>query len=176
MSATPAVRISIDRARLQAHAVGVVAAAERHVPAAMRRWSWNVVREAKANVPVKTARLKNSIRPEPVVGSISSGWEVDVLAGGVNGVSYAPHVEFGTAAHVIKTKPSNRPARTGGRRGRGRLRFESPKGQFRFAKEVHHPGTTARSFMRNAVEAQMNEGARLVADAVERSFAEGMAR
>jgi hypothetical protein len=62
----------------------------------IKNWSDRTEADAKRDVPVDTGDLKNSIRTE----STNNGLTWSVLAGGINGVNYAPFIEFGTGARV----------------------------------------------------------------------------
>jgi HK97 gp10 family phage protein len=59
-------------------------------------------------------------------------------------VSYALFVEFGTKPHVIRPKDPN-----------GVLHWRDRNGDH-YAKEVHHPGTTAQPFLIPALDALAN--------------------
>ena len=71
---------------------------------------------------------------------------------------HAPHIEYGTAPHVIKPKA-----------GRKFLRFPGAGG-FVFAKQVNHPGTTAQPFF--FADGQRREG--VVLKAMGEAFADKM--
>ena len=62
----------------------------------IKDWSERTKSAAKNKVPVKTGDLKGTIRTE--VSNNGLTWSV--LAGGINGVNYAPYVEFGTGVGV----------------------------------------------------------------------------
>ena len=62
-------------------------------------WAKRLEAVAKRDVPVKTGDLKNSIRA--ILGANGLTWIVK--AGGINGVNYAPYVEFGTGSFVSDT-------------------------------------------------------------------------
>lgn len=113
------------------------------VPPILRRSHRSLTRriatQARVDVPVRTARLGRSIReddqlsvgPFVVTGGVSAG-------GGAEGVGYALYVHEGTRPHLIL------PRRPG-----GTLAFQMD-GRTVFARSVHHPGTKARPFLRNA--------------------------
>lgn len=61
-------------------------------------WAKRTTEAAKRDVPKDTRALENSIRY--VLGKDKLTWIVK--AGGINGVNYAPYVEFGTGALVDK--------------------------------------------------------------------------
>jgi hypothetical protein len=62
----------------------------------IKSWADRTKTAAVNKVPVKTSALKNTIRT-----SVSNnGLTWSVLAGGINGVNYAPYVEFGTGTGV----------------------------------------------------------------------------
>lgn len=73
---------------------------------------------------------------------------------------HAPHIEFGTAPHVIRPKA-----------GRRALRFPGAGG-FVFAKRVNHPGTQAMPFF--YADSKRREG--LVLKAMEKAFMNKMER
>jgi hypothetical protein len=62
----------------------------------IKDWSERTKIAAVNKVPVKTRELQKTIRTE--VSNNGLTWSV--LAGGINGVNYAPFVEFGTGAGV----------------------------------------------------------------------------
>lgn len=71
---------------------------QRKVQEEVRDWAERTEAAAKRDVPVDTGDLKSSIRS--VVGANGLTWIVK--AGGINGVDYAPYVEFGTGTRVDK--------------------------------------------------------------------------
>lgn len=62
----------------------------------LQDWAERTEQKAKEKVPVDTGALKSSIRA--VLGADKLTWIVK--AGGINGVNYAPYVEFGTGTGV----------------------------------------------------------------------------
>lgn len=62
----------------------------------VREWSQRTDAAATRDVPVDTGALKSTIRA--VVANNGLTWIVK--AGGINGVNYAPYIEFGTGARV----------------------------------------------------------------------------
>jgi hypothetical protein len=65
----------------------------------IKDWSERTKNDAIRDVPVKTGDLKGTIRT-----SVSNnGLTWSVLAGGIEGVNYAPFVEFGTGVNVDKS-------------------------------------------------------------------------
>lgn len=126
------------------------AALEEEVSPILRRSHRSLTRrianQARVDVPVKTGNLGRSIREDDqlMVGPfvVTGG----VSAGGLE-ADYALYVHEGTRPHMIF------PRRPG-----GTLAFEVD-GRTVFARSVHHPGTRARPFLRNAatrVAAQLN--------------------
>lgn len=99
----------------------------------MAAWQRRGAAQARQDVPVKTGNLGRQVRegrigvrgPRTVTGSIEDH------------ADYALYVHEGTRPHVIR--PKNGKA----------LRF-NVGGRTVFAKVVHHPGTGARPFLRNA--------------------------
>ena len=108
--------------------------------AALRAGSKEIADEAKRLVPVKTGRLRDTIR---VTSRVIKGVPTaKVVAGGASkgkrkGAFYAPMIEFGTNAHIIRSK-------TG-----GTLSFNGVK-----VFEVQHPGAQKKPFMRPASDAR----------------------
>ena len=88
-----------------------------------------VEEEMRGAVPVRTGRLRDSIRRQ--IGETSAS--VETSSG------YGRIVDLGSASHVIK-------ARDG-----GYLRFEID-GTVIFRKQVNHPGFTGRFFTRTTVQ------------------------
>lgn len=86
-----------------------------------------IAEDARINCPVKTNKLRASIRH---VGN-------KIFCGGP-GIEYWFYVEYGTRPHEIR--PVNVSA----------LHWEDAHGEH-FAKLVHHPGTKANPFLRNAL-------------------------
>jgi hypothetical protein len=97
------------------------------------------VARAKEIVPRKTGNLGRTIR----LGQVTES-EVQILAGGQEGVGYAQFVEFGTRPHVIR--PRNRKVLAWGasKRLSGNARSGS---DMIFAHEVNHPGTAPKPFL-----------------------------
>lgn len=106
--------------------------------AALRAGSKEIAEEAKRLVPVRSGRLRDTIR---VTSRLVNGVPTaKVVAGGrakgkSKGAWYAHLVEFGTAAHVIRA------------RGAAPLAFNGIK-----AREVNHPGAKKKPFMRPAAD------------------------
>lgn len=91
-------------------------------------------KEARANVPVKSGDLRNSIRVSVRV-SAKAGVIDGTVKAGDRKAFYAHMVEFGTQRHVIK-------ARKG-----GMLNING-----RLVSQVDHPGARAKPFMRPAFD------------------------
>jgi HK97 gp10 family phage protein len=109
---------------------------------ALRAGAMVIMEQAKANVPVKTGALRDSLR-------VSTGYKngkvtATVKAGGKTkrggDAFYAHMVEFGTSAHNIAAKAG------------GWLSFMNV-----FAKEVAHPGARAKPFLRPAMDARAQD-------------------
>lgn len=99
----------------------------------LREASRQVVQRAKVLAPVRTGRLRSSIRAEPprifsLRGSVTVGSDLE----------YAGYVNDGTAPHVIRP------------RRRRALRF-IVGGRVVFARRVNHPGTRANPFLDRAL-------------------------
>ena len=108
---------------------------------ALRAGAKVIEAEAKANVPIASGVLRDSIR----VSARRKGSTVtaSIKAGGKTksgDAFYARFVEFGTAAHVIKGK-------VGGWLSFGGL----------FTKSVQHPGAKPQPFMRPALDAKAEQ-------------------
>jgi hypothetical protein len=119
-------RIRLDRAALNRT---IMNASRSELREAARQ----VVNRAKVLAPVRTGRLRSSIRAEPprifsLRGSVTVGSDLE----------YAALVNDGTRPHVIR--PRNAKV----------LRF-TVGGQVVFARVVNHPGTKARPFLDRAL-------------------------
>jgi hypothetical protein len=119
-------RIRLDRAQLNR----TLTNASR---SELREASRQVVNRAKILAPVRTGRLRSSIRAEPprifsLRGSVKVGSDLE----------YAAFVNDGTRPHQIR--PRNRQV----------LRFQVG-GRTVFAKVVNHPGTRPRPFLDRAL-------------------------
>lgn len=92
--------------------------------------------QARLNVPVRTGFLGRSIVEDPiqVVGPFR------VESGVTATASHAAAVELGTAPHVIRPRNGQF------------LRFPGRDGRPVFVREVHHPGTRPRPYLRTAAE------------------------
>ena len=115
--------------------------------AALRAGAKVIADEAKRNVPEKSGELKKSIRS----GSKATrqGQVIATAKAGNDKAWYWRFVEFGTQAHLIMAKNQKSMAFGGV-----------------FAKQIEHPGATARPFMRPALDAKAQEAIQKVADVV----------
>ncbi|UJE15677.1 hypothetical protein SEA_LIGMA_22 [Gordonia phage Ligma] len=103
--------------------------------AQMRDLTRKIANQARMRVPVRTGNLGRSILEDPV--TMVGPFRVE---GGVTAhAHYAAAVHEGTRPHIIR--PRNASV----------LKFDVG-GRTIFAREVHHPGTRARPFLRNAAE------------------------
>lgn len=138
---------------------------ERNIMRAALRQGANVVaKEAKQNVPVRYGNLKRSIRTG--TNRTPTGVEGYVRAGGRKGggkkdksAFYAKFIEFGAGAHDI-TAGKNK-----------KLLAFVPKGMGLVGKKVvtysvHHPGTTAKPFLRPAMDARSSDAIAAVASKI----------
>ena len=119
-------RVRLDRAQLNRQMTN----ASR---AELREASRQVVNRAKVLAPVRTGRLRSSIRAEPprifsLRGSVTVGSDLE----------YAAMVNDGTRPHVIRP------------RAKQVLRFQVG-GRTVFAKVVNHPGTKPNPFLDRAL-------------------------
>lgn len=96
--------------------------------------AFRVMNEAKRRCPVKSGRLKGSIRIQPMAGG-PAGFYVRV---GTD-VEYAAAVHNGTKPHVITPTNANV------------LHFQIG-GEDVYAMSVHHPGTRGQPFLTDALE------------------------
>lgn len=105
----------------------------------LARLSRRVVAQAKVNAPVDTGYMRAQIAADPMV---TTGMTVrQTIRVGGDAAEYAIYVHEGTRPHVIR--PRNKSV----------LMFNGREGKV-FAREVHHPGTRARPFLRNALESE----------------------
>ena len=119
-------RIRLDRAQLNRT---ITNASRRELKEASRQ----VVNRAKVLAPVRTGRLRSSIRAEPprifsLRGSVTVGSDLE----------YAAWVNDGTRPHQIRPRTKRA------------LRFVV-NGQVVFARVVNHPGTKANPFLDRAL-------------------------
>lgn len=105
----------------------------------LARLARRVVAQAKVNAPVDTGNMRAQIAADPMV---TTGMTVrQTIRVGGDAAEYAIYVHEGTRPHVIR--PRNKSV----------LMFNGREGKV-FAREVHHPGTRARPFLRNALESE----------------------
>lgn len=95
-----------------------------------------IAAQAKMNVPVKTGNLGRSIQEDPIVFSGPFRLKTGVTAT----ADYAAAVELGSKPHVIRAKNGQF------------LKFPGRDGKPVFIREVNHPGTRPRPFLRNAAD------------------------
>ncbi len=119
-------RVRLDRADLQRVMTN---ASRRELKEASRQ----VVNRAKVLAPVRTGRLRASIRAEePRIFSLRGSVKVG------SDLEYAGFVNDGTRPHIIRPRRAQV------------LRF-TVGGRTVFAKVVHHPGTRPRPFLDRAL-------------------------
>ena len=119
-------RIRLDRAELSRTIRG---ASRRELEVAARQ----VMNRAKVLAPVRTGRLRASIRVESRrTATLRSKFTIG------SDVEYAAFVNDGTRPHIIRPRRAQA------------LRFVIG-GRVVFAKVVHHPGTRARPFLDKAL-------------------------
>lgn len=129
-------RVRLDRAQLNRQMTN----ASR---SELREASRQVVNRAKVLAPVRTGRLRSSIRAEPprifsLRGSVTVGSDLE----------YAAFVNDGTPRHFIRPR-GGRSARGNSKRP-GMLRFVVG-GRVVFARVVDHPGTKPNPFLDRAL-------------------------
>lgn len=92
-----------------------------------------IAQQAKVEAPVRTGRLRDSIRVSPIrwVGLFKAEGKVEAT------VPYAVFVHEGTRPHVIRARNAKA------------LHFQM-HGRDVFCKSVHHPGTKPNPFMMRA--------------------------
>lgn len=106
----------------------------------------------------RTSALRRSILRGPVEGSVSAGdLRIELRAGGARMV-YAAAIHDGSRAHDIVPKR------------RHTLRFVKGS-DFVFTRRVRHPGTAARPFLTEAIEANLGFAERALAQAHTAAFA-----
>lgn len=136
--------------RLQAGLDAFAASLEAETEKAMKAAVLLVEAEAKSRVPRKTGRLFSSIQS----GVTATAGELIGEIG--TGVSYAPFIEEGTRAHDIAPVTAHAlmiPVGSSGGFGGGRLSGAPHKGQqVAFFKKVRHPGTSAKPYLKPALE------------------------
>ena len=120
-------RVRVDQGRMQAIAIA-------EGLSQVKRLGRRVVARAKMLAPVDTGYLRNSIRSTASVSGSHAFLDVKV------GAKYGRFVHDGTKPHIIRAK-------TG-----GVLAFPGAGGVTVFAREVHHPGTRARPFLKQALD------------------------
>lgn len=125
---------------------------ERNVMrSAMRAGMKIIMDEARSNVPAKTGALRDSLRisTRSFRGTVTAKVTV-----GNRQAWYGRFVEFGTAAHVIASKPGSLLAFGGG-----------------FYRAVNHPGATPRPFMRPAFDSKHPQALQAFANKVRQVLA-----
>jgi HK97 gp10 family phage protein len=128
---------------LQAFLNQLPAKIERNIMrSALRAGAKVIADEAKLNVPVKDGLLRDSIR---VSTRARKGQVTASAKAGSRKAWYWRFVEFGTAAHTIKSSIGSA------------LFFNG--GAF---KSVRHPGARAKPFMRPALDSKSNDAIRAV--------------
>ena len=155
-------RTRVDTTELVAAMRHVEQQLEVTMPQALALIGDRIVNEAKRTTLFtdRTTNLRRSILRGPITGSFGEGkLEIDVMAGGLGGVTYARAVHDGSRAHDIRPKR------------RRSLRFVGASGGFVFRRVVHHPGTAARPFMTQAIEANVPFAERTFGNVIKLSFA-----
>ena len=110
------------------------------------RASNQILAEMESRVPVKTGKLRDSLRIEVDPDRVTIGPNQNIA-------DYGGYVEFGTKPHVIRPKKPG-----------GVLVFKM-NGMTVYAKKVHHPGTKAQPFVRPAFEAWVDSLGTMAAEA-----------
>ncbi|MDD2742328.1 MAG: HK97 gp10 family phage protein [Rhodocyclaceae bacterium] len=115
---------------------------------ALRAGAKVVAAEAKRNVPIEHGDLRDSIR---VSARLKGGKVTSTIKAGNKKAWYWRFVEFGTAAHTIKSKDG------------GVLRFASG-----IYKSVDHPGAKSHPFMRPALDSQTDAAIQAVGEQIKK--------
>lgn len=133
---------------------------------ALRAGMKPVMEQAKANVPVRTGRLRNSMR----IGTRSRGRTVFANVRVRDFVGR--FVEFGTRPHLIAAADSQKPVNRRASARQGRTVAASMRTVNRlvlkignwFATSVNHPGAKPRPFLRPALDGQAGAAVRAAAE------------
>lgn len=140
--------LTVDRARLIAMGTSRAGPIFRHMAALGARIESKAKRNASgAIVKVRTGNLRASIHTDMSTGPASVKGVVEADA------PYALAVHEGQKPHDIR--PLTVRVGSGRNRRGGVLRWTGPGGQPRFATRVHHPGTHARPFLRDALYSEI---------------------
>jgi HK97 gp10 family phage protein len=137
---------------LHLDAAGILAAADQGASEGLRLGAELVSVQAKTNAPKRTGQLANSVQAEPPTGQFTAG---SLSASVGAGAPYSAFVEFGTKPHIIRAK------------NKKVLRFPGAGGGFRFATQVHHPGTKAQPYLQPAVDGLADDVAEVIAEAID---------
>lgn len=100
-----------------------------------------IATQGRLNVPVKTGNLGRSIEEDPI--RFSGPFRVE--SGVTAKAPYAAAVHNGAKPHVIRPRNGQF------------LKFPGRDGRDVFVREVHHPGTKARPFLKNAADQVLRE-------------------
>ncbi len=151
----------IDASGLLAAARRAEQELERELPLAFSMAGDLIVNRARQTTLFRdrTGRLRGSILRGPVEGSFANGRLKINITVGARGVRYAASIHDGSRPHTIEA--SRRKA----------LRFVAPGGGFAFAKRVRHPGTKARPFLDEAVEAERDAIGNVIGSSIRLAFA-----
>ena len=106
----------------------------------------HILAEMEARVPVKTGKLRGSLR-------IKVGTDTVIIGPNENIAPYAGYVEFGTRPHEIRPKNPN-----------GYLVFKM-NGKTIYARKVRHPGTKPQPYVLPAFEAWVDSLGTMAAEA-----------
>jgi hypothetical protein len=131
-------RVEITRGQLESVVSGPRGLATGYI----RRITRQIESRAKLYAPVSTGNLRGSI----TTAVVSRGLTVSGTVG--TGVDYAVYVHEGTRAHEIT--PRNPGGVLTWKTGPGS--GENRPGPRLYASRTYHPGTTARPFLRRAME------------------------
>lgn len=141
---------------------------------AMRAGARVVLAEARQQVPVQDGDLRDSLR----VGTRSRGGTV--TASVKTGHYTARWVEFGTAFHLIKVRPEDRPSRTT-RRGEKKYSLKTinkmiNRGSLAIGKQfvgpvVSHPGAQAKPYLRPALDSQAQSALLAIGEYIKKRLA-----
>lgn len=142
---------TVDLTALSEDLLKAAAQAQVTVTDVLMDFADQIAAKMAQEAPVRTGKLRDSIRVKNLGDSIEIGPE---------GADYGVYVQYGTPPHDIR--PKNAKA----------LRFEI-NGKTVFATVVHHPGTKPNPFATRAAQAFLDDLGEKVAEAGVKLITEG---